>query len=162
MDIHVKLEEAKQTGLLHLPQYNLRSVPMDLFRLNFSDLYRLDLGFNHLRTLPDAMGQLTSLEFLWLNDNPLENIPASIYKCKLLQVLDLNRTKITDLPSEMGRMENLRELALEDALLHPKLLASIKLEKSQDVCASIVTFLRRKDVRRQQKQKLYDLLRDGV
>ncbi|EQC42272.1 hypothetical protein SDRG_00012 [Saprolegnia diclina VS20] len=165
-DLLGKLEEAKQTGLLHLVQLNLRAVPSDLFRLNFSALYRLDLGFNHVRVLPDAIGQLAALEFLWLNDNPLQSIPPSIHKCVKLQVLDLNRTELRDLPCELGRMQHLIVLDLDRVPLAAKLLAATQVvgkseKQAQAVCASVLRYLHRKDVRRQQKQILFEKLKDG-
>ncbi|OQR94121.1 hypothetical protein ACHHYP_01691 [Achlya hypogyna] len=162
-----KLEEAKQTGLLHLVQFGLRSVPADLFRLNFTSLYRLDLGFNEIRALPDAIGLLTSLEFLWVNDNPLQSIPPTIYKCSKLQVLDLNRTELRDLPCELGRMQHLLVLELDNVPLDAKLQVAAQPPKAstkkqaQAVCVSVLKYLHRKDVRRQQKQILLEKLKDG-
>jgi hypothetical protein len=50
-------------------------------------LIRLDLGFNALRRLPDEIAALTSLEQLWLNDNPLlVSLSAELGRCKRLQV----------------------------------------------------------------------------
>ncbi|RQM29810.1 hypothetical protein B5M09_002273 [Aphanomyces astaci] len=160
MNVHLKLEEAKYTGLLHLAQKRLRSVPADLFRLNFSALFRLDLGFNQIQTLPDAIGQLTSLDSLWLNDNPITSLPTSIYKCANLQVLDLNHTALTDLPCEMGRLTHLAILDMDEVPLHPKLLAATTADPA-NVCAKTLAYLHRKDVRRRQKQELYDKLKDG-
>ncbi|KAF0689461.1 Aste57867_19096 [Aphanomyces stellatus] len=160
MDIQQKLELAKNSCLLHLAQSRLRSAPADLFRLNFSSLYRLDLGFNLIRTLPDAIGQLTSLEQLWINDNPLVSLPSSIYKCSKLNVLDLNHTKLTNLPCEMGRLKQLTVLDMEDAPLHPKLLAAATADP-KNVCSNTIAYLHRKDIRRQLKQELYDKLKDG-
>ncbi|ETV90367.1 hypothetical protein, variant 1 [Aphanomyces invadans] len=160
MSVHLKLEEAKYTGLLHLAQRRLRNVPTDLFRLNYSALYRLDLGFNHIQTIPDAIGQLTSLDALWLNDNPITSLPPSIYKCANLQVLDVNRTALTDLPCEMGRLTQLTILDMEDVPLRPKLLAAATADPA-NVCGKTLAYLHRKDVRRRQKQELYDKLKDG-
>ncbi|OQR80437.1 hypothetical protein THRCLA_12080, partial [Thraustotheca clavata] len=114
-----------------------------------------------------AIGQLTSLEFLWLNDNPLQYIPSSIYKCSKLHVIDLNRTSLHDLPCEIGRMQHLIVLELNQVPLNAKLKNAAEPTKQlldnepQAVCKSVLQYLHRKDIRRQQKHLLLEKLKDG-
>ncbi|CAK4775400.1 unnamed protein product [Aphanomyces euteiches] len=159
--MEIKLEQARRSGLLHLAQKHLERVPRGLFRADFSSLYRLDLGFNLLTTLPDSIGQLSGLVELWLNDNPLDSLPPSLCKCAQLRVLDLNRTDLTDLPCELGRLEFLVVLEMDEVPLRPK-LQSAAMADTDKICANTLTYLRRKDVRRALKQTLLDKLRDGI
>ncbi|KAF0737622.1 hypothetical protein Ae201684P_006403 [Aphanomyces euteiches] len=159
--MEIKLEQARRSGLLHLAQKHLERVPRGLFRADFSSLYRLDLGFNLLTTLPDSIGQLSGLVELWLNDNPLKSLPPSLCKCAQLRVLDLNRTDLTDLPCELGRLELLVVLEMDEVPLRPK-LQSAAMADPDKICANTLAYLRRKDVRRALKQTLLDKLKDGV
>ena len=43
-----------------------------------TNLIRLDLSFNNLVRLSPRIGELNKLQQLWLNDNPLREIPVEI------------------------------------------------------------------------------------
>ena len=72
-------ENAKRTRLLHLSSLSLRAVPSEAWALGAA-LVRLDLSFNNLTFLPgESLAALTSLEQLWLNDNPaLQELPLQV------------------------------------------------------------------------------------
>jgi Leucine-rich repeat (LRR) protein len=116
-------------------------IPDEIYR--FSELEYLDLGgynpagdlplpeelgrFRHLRTLdlrssmarrlPDALGKLTNLRELWLDDNPrLTALPAGIGQLRKLQRLALNATpELRHLPKEIGRCTSLDYLHMTRA-----------------------------------------------
>lgn len=78
-----------------------------------TSLVRLDLSFNNLVRVDPAIGDLVSLEILWLNDNPLREVPVEISKCHKLKELDLKNTYIISLPREMANLSSLLMLTLD-------------------------------------------------
>jgi leucine-rich repeat protein SHOC2 len=50
------------------------------------NLTRLDLSYNNIVKLSPKIGEMTNLQQLWLNDNPLREIPIEISKCHKLKV----------------------------------------------------------------------------
>lgn len=58
---------------------NLDTVLPDTFKIK--DLIRLDLSFNNIVRLDPRIGQLVSLQILWLNDNPLREVPVELSEC---------------------------------------------------------------------------------
>ena len=75
-------------------------------------LIALDLGGYHLASLPESIGELTTLTRLHLSENELATLPASIGKLKELQILDLLKNKITTLPESFGQLTALTKLDL--------------------------------------------------
>ena len=50
---------------------------------------------------------------LYLNDNPLQNIPIALSECNKLTVLDLSNTYVRRLPREMYYVKGFYELNLD-------------------------------------------------
>lgn len=96
------------TSLLKLEICNtqLESVPAQI--LNFSNLQKLDLGYNLIRFLPD-LGGLSSLKTLTLNHNRLLEIPESICQLRSLRELLIFANQIQFLPEQIGNLVNLRK-----------------------------------------------------
>jgi len=78
-----------------------------------NNLVRLDLAFNNLVRLDPAISELTNLQILWLNDNPLREIPVELSKCLKLRELDLKNTYVISLPREMANLTSLLILNLD-------------------------------------------------
>ncbi|KAE8886638.1 hypothetical protein PF005_g20433 [Phytophthora fragariae] len=131
-----QVEGAKKNGMLHLIQYQLRHVPPELFASASSGpassssaspggladtLVRLDLSFNQLegpQAIPDAIGSLTVLRELYVNNNPrLEQLPSTLVNCTKLQVLDVSSSALKELPQELGRLQHLRVINIDDTPL---------------------------------------------
>ena len=72
------------------------------------------LGFynRQLSTLPETIGNLKSLQELYLSDNKLTTLPESISNLSSLQALDLRNSKLTTLPESIGCLESLQTLDL--------------------------------------------------
>lgn len=105
-------------GALHLSMRRLDHLPKGILRPTspcLQSLLRLDLSFNHLRTLPTAISHLAKLQELWVNDNPLESLPDSLASCKHLQVLDCASTALSALPEGMGTLVDIRRINLDFA-----------------------------------------------
>ena len=74
----------------------------------------LDLGHNQLTNVPDALGHLEALtDFLYLHDNQLRSLPASLGKLRLLRYLNLSDNAFEVLPEAVAGMCGLVELRAE-------------------------------------------------
>ncbi|KAG7399549.1 hypothetical protein PHYBOEH_008544 [Phytophthora boehmeriae] len=128
------VEEAKKHGFLHLIQYQLVCIPPELFSgassLSSSSasptglastLTRLDLSFNQLegpQAIPNTIGSLAALCELYVNNNPrLKQLPVTLVRCTKLQVLDASASALEILPQELGRLQNLRLINIDDTPL---------------------------------------------
>ncbi|KAG1706475.1 hypothetical protein DVH05_001624 [Phytophthora capsici] len=198
-----QVEEAKRNGMLHLIQYQLTRVPPEIFS-NISSgspssgdlaasLVRLDLSFNHLegpQAIPNAIGSLVALRELYVNNNPsLKRLPGSLVHCVKLQVLDASSSALDTLPQELGRLQHLRVINIDNTPLQRRWETKghlVKKNENEDplifsldcyhntsqpaldspisavptACQQILRKLRRKDEREQLKRALFELLRD--
>ena len=50
------------------------------------NLTRLDLSYNNIVKLSPEIGKLKNLQQLWLNDNPMREIPTEVQNCQKLRV----------------------------------------------------------------------------
>lgn len=129
-----QMEEAKKHGTLHLIQFQLTRVPSELFSKTRSGpssstsfgeltttLVRLDLSFNQLEgshAIPDTIGSLVALRELYVNNNPrLKRLPSSVVHCTKLQVVDTSSSALDSLPQQLGRLQNLRVINIDDTPL---------------------------------------------
>ncbi len=74
-------------------------------KTNVNGTYRVtEIRFKNkgLTTLPSQIGQLTALEYLFLDSNAITSVPAQIGSCTKLQNLSLSNNKIATVPSEIG------------------------------------------------------------
>jgi hypothetical protein len=77
---------------------------------NLTSLYRLGLKSNQLEALPESFGGLTSLVELFLTDNCLRAFPASISQCTSLVKFQASFNQLESLPREMGTLPSLELL----------------------------------------------------
>jgi len=68
----------------------------------------LKLSRCEIKNLPDSIGNLKDLKYLYLYDNNLEILPETIGKLQNLECLDLGRNKIKDLPASIWSIKNLK------------------------------------------------------
>lgn len=87
-------------------------MPDELCRLR--ELRVLDLSHNpHLRSLPEGLGELEKLEFLYTADQALPRLPNSIgHLCSLIY-LNAGENNLESLPDECAQLGMLRELRLQ-------------------------------------------------
>jgi len=88
---------------------------------DLTSLIRLDLSYNNLVKISEEIGVFTNLKHLWLNDNPLREIPVAVSNCKKLQELDLKNTFVISLPKELAECKHLTYLCLDNCPLDNKL-----------------------------------------
>jgi Leucine-rich repeat (LRR) protein len=74
------------------------------------DVIRLGLHKKALTNIPESIGNLTSLQELYLGDNNLETLPESIGNLTNLQKLRLDDNYLTSIPESIGNLTKPREL----------------------------------------------------
>ena len=65
---------------------------------------------NCLSSIPEAIGELSTLTRLDLSHNQLVGLPAEIGLLTKLTKLDLNANRLASLPAELGQLVHLKEL----------------------------------------------------
>ena len=84
---------------LYLPDNQLTSIPESIG--NLSSLEKLSLYSNQLTTLPESIGNLSSLIWLGFFDNQLTTLPESIGNLSSLENLYLDSNQLTTLPESI-------------------------------------------------------------
>ncbi|XP_033862864.3 biglycan-like [Acipenser ruthenus] len=102
---YLRISEAKLTGIpkdfpasiseLHLDHNQIQAIELeDLIR--YKNLYRLGLGYNHIRMIENgSLAFVPNLRELHLDNNRLSKIPASLPDMKYLQVIYLHANNIS-------------------------------------------------------------------
>lgn len=80
--------------------------------LNNGSIVELSLNTKNISVIPKAIGELQSLEQLFIAGNPLTTLPPEIGQLTNLTYLNLTGNQITVLPSEIGQLEKLENLSL--------------------------------------------------
>src|SRR5260221_14471590 len=81
-----------------------------LLRERMPELEELKMSRNNLIELPDAIGNLTSLRYLYLYHNALQALPGSIGRLTNLVMLHLTSNALTTLPESIGNLVSLDRL----------------------------------------------------
>ncbi len=102
---------------LSLDNRGLKTVP-DIIR-ELSSLEGLILTRNSLVSLPDWTVEFSQLEYLDVSNNKLEKIPDSIGSLHKLKCLKLNNNKLRRLPNSIGNLLHLKYFsAIENNMIH--------------------------------------------
>lgn len=153
-EIKYKLQQAEKTKILALPNLNLFKLPEGVLAL---PLVRLDLSRNSLNSLPPGIGRLVLLQQLWVNDNPLIDLPEELCTCIQLRVVDASNTLIRAIRRDLSLLTHLVELNLDGCPLKPSLA-----EVYRGGMVAVVTHLRRKYDRKIYKNQLFQKLRETM
>ena len=108
----------------------------EVFFEDINNLVWLNLGNNKLKSVPESLGGITSLEKLDLGNNKLKSLPDSIGNLTSLERLYLERNKLKSLPDSIMGLENLNyiNLSWNRFLFRPQVPPHVRLyfnEKSQ-------------------------------
>jgi Leucine-rich repeat (LRR) protein len=86
----------------------LKSLPEEIGQL--STLRYLDISKNKIEELPTGICELTQLRTFIANNNPLGYLPYCFGKLKLLEKLDIWSTEVSTLPESMEDNDNLKKV----------------------------------------------------
>ncbi|MBD3214208.1 MAG: hypothetical protein GF311_16480 [Candidatus Lokiarchaeota archaeon] len=82
-------------------------------KIKINSVIFLDLhSANSIKTLPDSLGKLSSLETLLLSGNNIKTIPKSIENLESLKILDLSHNNLKVLPESIINLKSLKTLFL--------------------------------------------------
>ncbi|MDJ0542954.1 MAG: leucine-rich repeat domain-containing protein, partial [Microcystis sp. M53601_WE4] len=77
-----------------------------------TSLQELNLSFNQISEIPEALTQLTSLQILGLTNNQIREIPEALAQLTSLQLLDLSNNQISEIPKALAQLTPLQVLYL--------------------------------------------------
>ncbi len=114
------------SSTVNLSRKGLTEIPEEVFQND--QIKVLKLYGNQLDSLPARIGELVTLEELFLGKNNLKTLPPEIGKLKNLKILSAQYNNIASLPDEIGDLENLEQLILNQNELKtlPKTIGSLK------------------------------------
>jgi len=95
---------------LYLSHNNLKTIPNGVRRIKSLEVLKLD--HNELEEVPETIGDLEKLIWLILNNNKIRTLPESIGKLQLLEELRLDHNKLKELPDSIGNLKSLKKLHL--------------------------------------------------
>jgi Leucine-rich repeat (LRR) protein len=105
--------EREDAETLVLAENGLSEISERIGRLR--KLRMLDLGHNELKEVPAALGDLAGLsDFLYLHDNQLKALPASLVRLARLRYLNISENRFEELPECVCGMSGLAELRISD------------------------------------------------
>ncbi len=109
------IKHANKLTELRFSQRNYESrLPYPEFLWTFTSLKMLSLSRSSVPSLPDALGNLKNLEFLFLQSHQnLEELPETIGNLTSLTSIQINYCpKLLKLPESIGKLKDLRELRI--------------------------------------------------
>lgn len=92
----------------------LKDLPTDIFQL---DLKIIDVYYNQLEVIPDAIGSLSKLEVLFLAHNRIYSLPESVGKLANLKELYLHHNRLSVLPESIDQLTKLKVARVNDNYL---------------------------------------------
>ena len=95
---------------LTLYALQITSVPDNIGDL--SSLNYLNLHFNQITNIPETIGGLVQLTELFLENNLIETLPESIGNLSNLVTLNINENQLISIPESIGTLGSLEELLL--------------------------------------------------
>mgnify|MGYP001051470214 CR=1 FL=1 len=102
-------------------------------------IIRLNIGDTGISSLPEEIGLLSDLTYLYIGESDLTELPSEIGQLSELEELHLHSNFLSGLPKEIGELENLNILnldgnlisALPDEIVELRALTSLVLSGNQ-------------------------------
>ncbi|SCU69015.1 dual specificity protein phosphatase, putative [Trypanosoma equiperdum] len=104
--------ETRNTELL-LHQFELNTVPKELFDPPLLHVASIDLSYNKLTSLPDDLALLCNLRSVSVAHNALTVLPDSMGELRQLDRLDASHNKLKDLPLTFVKLRKLSTVTLD-------------------------------------------------
>jgi len=113
----------------------LTQLPEDLFDLK---LVVIDLYYNELEVIPEAIGDMSSLSILFLSNNKIYSLPESIGKLTSLEELYVHHNRLSVLPESISNLKKLRVGRVNDNYLvdFPTQFLGLELLEDLDISAN--------------------------
>ncbi|KAF5018792.1 hypothetical protein F66182_9210 [Fusarium sp. NRRL 66182] len=106
-------QSVSQGITIDLSHNNLAGLPDEAVDIINQNIERLALSHNLLSTIPPRLSLCTSLRYLNVRSNSIEEFPRVLFEFKCLEILDLSRNRINALPDDMVKMTSLKVLAAQ-------------------------------------------------
>ncbi|KAI0911731.1 RAM signaling pathway protein [Ustulina deusta] len=134
--------ELKPGVTIDLRWLNIQHLPDEVVDVIKNELERLALSHNMLTSFPARFSECTSLRYLNVRNNRVEEFPLVLCGLKSLEILDLGSNKIRVLPREIARLTSLKVLALQMNLIEelPLCLADMVPLQSLKLDGNNITF----------------------
>ncbi|KAI1433229.1 RAM signaling pathway protein [Xylaria sp. CBS 124048] len=109
--------ELKPGVAIDLSQLKIQHLPNEVVDIIKNELERLVLSQNRLTTFPARFSECTTLRYLNVRYNHIEEFPLALCDLKSLEYLDLSRNRIRTLPREIAKLTSLKVLSLRANLI---------------------------------------------
>lgn len=130
-----RLLKAKQSNprKADLSGLSLKAIPKAVFEL--ADLTEINLSFNYISDLPEALAGLTQLEKIKLMDCEFQQFPDVLLRMQTLTEIDLSKNAISVLPEALANLPNLKRISLYKCHLtsFPEVLYELKSLEALDL-----------------------------
>ncbi|KAL8237338.1 hypothetical protein R6Q59_018427 [Mikania micrantha] len=110
--VKTQFERWKLSGVIALSNTGIKDVPQEVWNCGSSVRF-LDLNSNSIEDIPEDIGSLSSLQKLFLNVNHIKDESLSwkgLSSLKSLSFLSLNQNLLTTLSSDLAALTTLKEL----------------------------------------------------
>ncbi|XP_067855529.1 leucine-rich repeat-containing protein 10 [Heptranchias perlo] len=120
------IEELPPDKMMDLSGKELRQFPLQVCA--FTELIKLYLSNNNLRTLPPEFHLLSCLQILALDFNRFKELPRAVCRLRQLSILYLDNNNLSDLPAELSSVTDLKTLWIENNCFEqiPKVICELK------------------------------------
>ncbi|XP_032894048.1 leucine-rich repeat-containing protein 10 [Amblyraja radiata] len=105
------IEDLPPDKMMDLSGKHLRKFPLQVCA--FTELIKLYLSNNNLRSLPPELHLLSCLQILALDFNHFKEVPQVISRLRQLSCLYLGNNYLCDLPAELSSLPDLKTLWIE-------------------------------------------------
>ncbi|KAJ3556135.1 hypothetical protein NPX13_g10204 [Xylaria arbuscula] len=102
---------------IDLSRLNIQVLPDEVVDVIKNELERLALSHNKLISFPARFSECTSLRYLNVRNNRIEEFPLALCDLKSLEILDLGRNRIRVLPREIAKLTSLKVLSVQQNLI---------------------------------------------